>query len=109
MECELREKFEDAHLDKPSLIDSSFRGGKRNHNAKKLKKTKDQLVKPLGDKYDEEDLKQEEPPPNLEALQSRIVHMWRWLLNINANPNLDFLQNPIPNPIEFLSNVDFFM
>jgi hypothetical protein len=35
--------------------------------------------------------------------------MWRWLLNINANPNLDFLQNPIPNPIEFLSNVDFFM
>jgi hypothetical protein len=53
----LKEKFEDTRLDKPTSIDSSFKGGKRSHNAKKLRKTKDQLARPLGDKWDEENLK----------------------------------------------------
>jgi hypothetical protein len=37
----LREKLQDARLDKPASIDSSFKGGKRSHNVKKLRKTKD--------------------------------------------------------------------
>jgi hypothetical protein len=40
----LKEKFEGACLDKPTLSYSCLRGGKRSHSAKKLKKTKDQLV-----------------------------------------------------------------
>jgi hypothetical protein len=63
LECRLREKFEDACLDKPTSTYSSFRGGKRTHSAKK-RKTKDQFVGPLGEKQDEEDLEQEEPEPN---------------------------------------------
>jgi hypothetical protein len=39
--CKLREKFEDAHLDKPISTYYSFKGGKKSHNAKKLRKTKD--------------------------------------------------------------------
>jgi len=52
----LKEKFEDACLNKPTLIYSSFRGGKRSHNAKKLKKTNEQSTRPSSDKWDEEDL-----------------------------------------------------
>jgi len=41
LKCGLKEKFKDAHLDKPTLFYFSFKGGKRSHSAKKLKKTKD--------------------------------------------------------------------
>jgi hypothetical protein len=99
-ECGLRELFEDAHLDKPTSIDSSFKGGKKSQSAKKLRKTKDQFVRPLGDKRDEEDLKQEEHAPNPKYLQFRIVHQKRRLLNVDANPSLDLLQNPILDPIK---------
>jgi hypothetical protein len=54
--CKLREKFEDAHLDKPALTESNFRGGTRSHNAKKLRKTKDQSAGPSSDKQDDKDL-----------------------------------------------------
>jgi hypothetical protein len=54
--CKLREKFEDAHLDKPTSTDSNFRVGTRSHNVKKLKKTKDQSAGPSNDKQDDEDL-----------------------------------------------------
>ncbi len=37
----LKEKFEDAHLNKLTSTNSRFRGGKRSQSAKKLKKTKD--------------------------------------------------------------------
>jgi len=37
----LKEKFEDAHLNKPTSTNSRFKGGKRSQSAKKLKKTKD--------------------------------------------------------------------
>jgi hypothetical protein len=63
-EHRLREKFKDTCFDKPTSIDCSFRGDKRSHSAKKLKKTKDQLIGPSSDKPNEEDLKQKEPPPN---------------------------------------------
>ncbi len=59
----LREKFEDACLDKLTSIDSSFKGGKKNQSAKKLRKTKDQSTGPLDDKKNEEDVEQEEPIP----------------------------------------------
>jgi len=48
--CELREKFENAYLDKPTSTNSSFRSGKKSHNAKKLKNTKEQSPKPSSDK-----------------------------------------------------------
>ncbi len=54
--CKLREKFEDAHLDKPTSTDSNFRVGTRSHNAKKLKKAKDQSAGPSSDKQDDDDL-----------------------------------------------------
>jgi len=38
-ECRLKEKFEDMRLDKSTSIDFSFKGGKKSHNAKKLRKT----------------------------------------------------------------------
>jgi hypothetical protein len=41
----LRETFEDMRLDKPTSIDYNFKGGKRSHNAKKLKKIKDQSTR----------------------------------------------------------------
>jgi hypothetical protein len=69
-----------------------------------LKKTKDQFAGPLDDKRDEEDVEQEEPTQNPKGLQSRIIHKRRRLLNVDANPILDHLQNPIPNPIELLNN-----
>jgi hypothetical protein len=47
LECGLKEKFENDHLDKPTSTNSSFRGGK---------KTKDQSDKPLGEKWDEDNL-----------------------------------------------------
>jgi hypothetical protein len=46
LEHELREKFEDACLDKPTSNKYSFKGDKKNHNAKKLRKTKDQSIRP---------------------------------------------------------------
>jgi hypothetical protein len=104
LEHGLREKLEGMHLDKPTSTDSYFRGGKKNHSAKKLKKTKDQSVRPLSDKHDEEDLEQKEPLPIPKVLQSRIVHRRRQLLNIDIDPSLDLLQNPIPNPIKFSSS-----
>ncbi len=52
----LKEKFENTHFNKPTSIDSRFRGGKRSQNAKKLKTTKDQTTRPSGDKKDKEDL-----------------------------------------------------
>ncbi len=64
LECKLKEKFEDACLNKPTSTDSNFRGGKRSHNAKKLRKTKDQLVGLINDKRNDQDLKLEEPTPN---------------------------------------------
>jgi hypothetical protein len=45
-ECGLKEKFEDARLDKPTSTNFSFNGGKKSHNAKKLRKTKDQSIGP---------------------------------------------------------------
>jgi hypothetical protein len=54
----LREKFKDVHLDKPISTNSSFRGGKKNHSVKKLKKTKDQYVGRLNEIWDEEDLEE---------------------------------------------------
>jgi len=68
--CNLKEKFEDAHLDKPTSTNFSFRGGKKSHNAKKLRKTKDQSIGPSNDKQDEEDLEEEELVPNPKGLQS---------------------------------------
>jgi hypothetical protein len=68
LEHGLKEKFEDVHLNKPTSTNSSFRSGKRNHSAKKLKKTKDQSVGPSSDKQNEEDLEQEEPPTIPKAL-----------------------------------------
>jgi hypothetical protein len=44
----------DNHLDKPTSINSSFKGGKKSHNVKKIWNTKDQLVGPLGEKWDED-------------------------------------------------------
>jgi hypothetical protein len=41
-EHKLKEKFEDTCLDKPISTYSSFRGGKRSHSTKNLRKTKDQ-------------------------------------------------------------------
>jgi hypothetical protein len=38
----LREKFEDGHLNKPTSIDSNFQGGKKSHDAKRIRKTKNQ-------------------------------------------------------------------
>jgi hypothetical protein len=64
----LKEKFEDMHLNKPTSIDLSFRVVKRRQSAKNLKKIKDQFVGPLSVKWDEEDVKQEESPPNPENL-----------------------------------------
>jgi hypothetical protein len=52
----------------PISIDFSFKGEKTSHNVKKLTKTKDQSAGPSSDKWDEEDLKQEEPIPDLEGL-----------------------------------------
>ncbi len=66
----LREKFEDTHLNKPTSTYSSFKVVKRSQSAKNLRKIKDQFVGPLGDKWDEEDVKKEESPPNPEGLQS---------------------------------------
>jgi hypothetical protein len=37
----LKEKFEDARLNKPTSTDHNFKGGKKNHSAKKLRKTKE--------------------------------------------------------------------
>jgi hypothetical protein len=62
LKCKLGEKFKDAHLDKHTLFYFCFKGGKRSHGAKKLKKTKDWLVRPSGDKQDEEDLEQGSKP-----------------------------------------------
>ncbi len=56
------------HLNKPTSIDLSFRVVKRRQSAKNLKKIKDQFVGPLSVKWDEEDVKQEESPPNPENL-----------------------------------------
>lgn len=56
LKCGLREKFEDAHLDKPTSTDFNFRGVTWSHNAKKLRKTKDQLGGPSSDKQNYEDL-----------------------------------------------------
>jgi hypothetical protein len=41
LECGLKEKFEDARFNKPTSTNSSFKGGKKSHNAKKFRKTKD--------------------------------------------------------------------
>jgi hypothetical protein len=49
LERRLRQKFEDTHLDKPTSTYYNFKGGKKNQSAKK-KKTKDQFVKPSGEK-----------------------------------------------------------
>lgn len=68
LECELKEKFEDARLDKSTSIDYNFRGGKKNHNAKKLRKTKEESARLSSDKKNEKDLKQKEPLPNPKAL-----------------------------------------
>ncbi len=38
----LREKFEDGHLNKPTSIDSNFQGDKKSHDAKRIRKTKNQ-------------------------------------------------------------------
>jgi hypothetical protein len=53
----LKEKFKDAHLDKPTSTDFSFMGGKRSKSVKKLRKTKDQSTRRSSDKHDEKDLK----------------------------------------------------
>ncbi len=76
-ECRLKEKFEDARLDKPTSTDYNFKGGNKNHNAKKLRKTKEQLARPSNDKRNEEDLEQKEPLPNPKALYSRNIHQKR--------------------------------
>ncbi|CAM6007070.1 unnamed protein product [Sphagnum balticum] len=55
--CKLREKFEDAHLDKPTSNNSNFKGGTKSHNAKKLRKTTEQSVGLSSDKRDDDDLK----------------------------------------------------
>ncbi len=39
LECRLREKFEDEHLDKPILTNFNSRGGKKSQSAKKRKTT----------------------------------------------------------------------
>jgi hypothetical protein len=55
-------------LDKPTSTDFNFKGGKRSQSAKKLKKTKHQYVGCSNDKWDEEELKQEESTPNPKGL-----------------------------------------
>jgi hypothetical protein len=74
-----------------------------------LKRTKDQSVGPLGDKRDDEDLKEEEPTPNPKGLHSQIVHQKRKLLNIDADPSLNLFENPIPDPIKFPGSDNTFM
>jgi hypothetical protein len=61
LECGLREKFEDACLNKPTSINYSFKGSNKKHSANKLRKTEDQSTGPLGDKWDEEDLNKRSP------------------------------------------------
>ncbi len=100
---------EDVRLDKPTSIDYNFRGDKKNHSAKKLRKTKEQLAGPSNDKRNEEDLEQKEPLPNPKALCFRTIHQKRQLLNIDTNPSLDLFQNPILDPIKFLSSNNSFM
>jgi hypothetical protein len=65
--CGLREKFEDDHLNKLTSTDSSFRGGKKSHNAKRSRKTKNQSARLSGEKLNEEDREQEELVLNQKA------------------------------------------
>lgn len=67
LKCGLKEKFEDNHFDNPTSIDSSFKASKKSHNAKRIKKIKNQSVKPSDEKLDEEDIEQKEPVPNPKA------------------------------------------
>jgi hypothetical protein len=64
--CGSREKFEDGHFNKPTSINSNFRGGKKSHDAKRIKKTKNQSIKPLSEKSNVEDFEQKEYISNLE-------------------------------------------
>jgi hypothetical protein len=72
---------------------------------KRSRETKDQSVGPSDEKLDEEDLEQEEPPPNPEA-PLHTMHQRRRFLNIDIDPCLDLLPYPLLNPIEFPINCD---
>jgi hypothetical protein len=77
LEHRLRGKFEGTHLDKLTSTNFSFRGGKKNKSAKKLRKTKDQFARPSSDKKDEEDVEHKEFTPNPKGLQSWTIHQRR--------------------------------
>ncbi len=108
LECELKEKFGEANLEKTTSTNSSLRGVKQSQSAKRVRKSKKQSAGPSSENPNIKDFIEVVASGNEGATQDRMVKTpttQRCLHNMSLDLSLEDLQGPTHETLDL--SIDF--